>query len=79
MSEERTFDQRLAAKIQKDIEAFENDSIAKAQAALDRWWQMRLDKRVATNARPGDYDPIARFDHEMDELVERQDRAYRRR
>jgi hypothetical protein len=68
MSDEQTSDQRLTAKIQKDIEAFENDPIAKAQAALDRWWQMRLDERVARNARPaGDYDPIARFQREMDD------------
>jgi hypothetical protein len=37
MSDEQTFDQRLSAKIQKDIEAFEHDPVAKAQAALDNW------------------------------------------
>jgi hypothetical protein len=79
MSDE-TFDQRLTAKIQKDIEAFESDPIAKAQAALDRWWSLQLVERAARNARsPGDYDPMARFMREQDELVERQDRAYRRR
>jgi hypothetical protein len=80
MSDEQTSDQRLAAKIRKDLEAFENDPIAKGQAALDRWWQLRLDARAARNVpRPGDYDPVARFDREMDELVERQDRVHHRR
>jgi hypothetical protein len=50
----------------------------KYQAILDFWWQLQLDERAARNVRPGDYDPIARFDREMDEHVERQDRAYRR-
>jgi hypothetical protein len=55
-------------------------SAAKYQAILDFWWQMQLDERAARNApRPGDYDPVARFDQEMAEHVERQDRAFRRR
>jgi hypothetical protein len=78
MSDE-TAGHRLTAAIQKQIEAFENDPVAKGQAALDRWWQMRLDARGATNARQGDYDPVARFDAEMDDNVEQHDRAYRRR
>jgi hypothetical protein len=43
MSDE-TSEQRLSAKIRKDIEAFENDPVAKAQAVIDRWWQSRLDE-----------------------------------
>jgi hypothetical protein len=43
MSDEQTFDDRLSAKIQKDIEAFERDPVARGQAALDRWWQQKLD------------------------------------
>jgi hypothetical protein len=71
---DETSDQRLTAAVQKQIAAFENDPIAKAQAALDRWWQFRLDERAARNARPGDYDPIRRFQQEMDAEQERQDR-----
>jgi hypothetical protein len=44
VSEERTFDQRLTAKISKDLETFESDPIAKGQAVLDAWWQRRLDE-----------------------------------
>jgi hypothetical protein len=43
MSDEQTFDQRLITKIQKDIEAFENDPVARRQRQLDVWWQERLD------------------------------------
>jgi hypothetical protein len=67
MRDDQTFDQRLIAKIQKDIEAFENDPRAKAQWQLDFWWQQRLDERAARNVRPSDYDPIARFMREQDE------------
>jgi hypothetical protein len=41
---DETFDQRLTAKISKDLEAFERDPRAKAQAVLDAWWQRRLDE-----------------------------------
>jgi len=67
MTDDQTFDQRLSAKIQKDIEAFERDPVAKAQRQLDFWWQMKLDERAARNVRPSDYDPIARFMREQDE------------
>jgi hypothetical protein len=51
----------------------------KYQAILDFWWQLQLDERAARNApRPGDYDPIKRFDAEMDDNVEQHDRAFRR-
>jgi hypothetical protein len=43
LSDEQIYDQRLTAKIQKDIAAFESDRVAKGQAVLDRWWQERLD------------------------------------
>jgi hypothetical protein len=79
MSDEQTFDQRLTAAIQKQIAAFENDPIAKGQAALDRWWQMQLDLRAALKVRPHDYNPIKRFQEEMDDEIERRDQAYRRR
>jgi hypothetical protein len=58
-----------------------NESPAtKYQRTLDFYWQLQLEERVARNApRPGDYDPMARFDREQDELAERQDQAFRRR
>jgi hypothetical protein len=44
LSDEQTYDQRLTAKISKDLEAFESDPVAKGQAVLDAWWQRRLDE-----------------------------------
>jgi hypothetical protein len=73
MSDE-THAQRLQAVIRKQMEAFENDPVAKAQAALDRWWQMQLDLRVALRSRPGDYDPMKRFELEQDAVQEWYDR-----
>jgi hypothetical protein len=43
VSDEQTFDQRLSAKISKDLEAFEADPVARRQQQIDRWWQERLD------------------------------------
>jgi hypothetical protein len=48
------------------------------QAELDAWWQAMLDEGAARNVRPHDYNPIRRFQQEMDDEIQRQDRAFRR-
>jgi hypothetical protein len=57
MSGDQTFDQRLAAKIQKDIEAFENNPRARAQAALDLWWENKLAEAAEERRRERELNP----------------------
>ena len=52
-----THDQRLSALIRKQIEAFESDPVAKAQAVLDKWWQARLDDEAEHRRLMRDLNP----------------------
>jgi hypothetical protein len=69
---------RLTEKIRAQIDAFESDPRAKAQAELDRWWQSRLDRAALSARGPGDYNPIRRFELEQDDVQERYDDRRRR-
>ena len=71
---EETYQDRINKRTREEVEAFENDPIAKAQRQLDWFWQSQLDQRVAARRRierPGAvapecgvYDPMARFVNE---------------
>jgi hypothetical protein len=74
MSEE-TYQDHVNQQTRKEVEAFENDPIARAQRQLDWFWQSQLDQRAAARRRierpgavdPGSglYDPMRRFESEF--------------
>jgi hypothetical protein len=59
-----------------------NTPRARAQAELDRWWQAKLDARARARRSEvpevGEYDPMKRFEAEMDYQQEQADWRYTR-
>jgi hypothetical protein len=74
-----SFDQRKSAQIKREVDAFESDPIAKAQAQLDFAWQTHLDLQAIERAPRTDYSPVRRFEAEMDDAQERADEEFARR
>jgi hypothetical protein len=42
MADERTAEQRRAAQVRREVEAFENDPRARAQVVIDQWYEGKL-------------------------------------
>jgi hypothetical protein len=43
MTDDQTYSQRLARRMEQERVEFENDRIARAQAEIDFWWQTKID------------------------------------
>jgi hypothetical protein len=75
------YNQNVARRMKAEMDAFENNPIAKGQQALDWWWEQKLAAR-ARAGRPdvvSEYSPIAKFEAEMAYQEELAGRAYTRR
>jgi hypothetical protein len=59
-----------------------NTPLARAQRALDVWWEQRLLQRARARRSEiperGDYSPVARFDRELDDAQQDADWRYTR-
>jgi hypothetical protein len=75
-----TFNQIRNRQIRREVEAFERNSLAKAQAQLDGSQLFRDLQTIERAAdRRGDYSPVRRFEQEADEAQQRADEEYQRR
>jgi hypothetical protein len=79
MSDDQEFSRRYHAKMRAEIEEA-NTPHARAQAVIDRWWQDQIDARAWARRREkpetGAYDPMRRFEEELDYQQELADRRY---
>jgi hypothetical protein len=79
---EQTVQANYNRQMQREIEEFENDPIAKRQKEIDYWWELKLARRAASRRsvipETGEIDPIRRLDSELDYAQELADRRYTR-
>jgi hypothetical protein len=82
VSDDLSFNRRQAARYEAELEEL-NTPRARYQAQLDRWWQAKLDARARARRSEiperGDYDPMRRFEAEMNYQQQEADRAWARR
>jgi hypothetical protein len=77
------YEKQVQQRRRQEIEEFEN-SQAKLQALIDLNWQVHLDTQAINRARAlsgenperGSYNPLRRFDSEMDDAQSRADEVY---
>jgi hypothetical protein len=79
MSEQPTAQEYINAQRRREIEAFENDPIAKGQQTLDFWWEQKLLAKTQGPLVRSEYSPVARLELELDDQQELADRAFARR
>jgi hypothetical protein len=77
---EKTHQDMINAQTRREYEAFENDPIVKGQMALDRWWEQKLLRRALAQRseipETGEYDPMRRFEAEMNYQQQEADWRY---
>jgi hypothetical protein len=76
------FNKSYYRRVAQELNEFENDPIAKAQQALDWWWENKLAARARARRSEiperGDYDEMRRFEEELDYQQELADRRFTR-
>ena len=79
MSDDLSFNRRRQIRYDAELDEL-NTPRARAQAQLDRWWQAKLDARARARRSEiperGEYDPMKRFEAEMDYQQQEADWRY---
>jgi hypothetical protein len=81
---ENEYEKRVQQRRRQEIEEYENSERAKLQKLIDFNWQVHLDTQAINRARAlsgedpqrGSYNPLRRFDSEMDDAQSRADNDY---
>jgi hypothetical protein len=57
MTDDQTYNQRMARRAQQELAEFENNPQATGQAILDRWWQSQRDDAAEYRRRMRELNP----------------------